>query len=108
MTVPLQPKLDVLWSFIRSNAKAKTVVFMSSGKQVRVVYEAFRHLQPGILLMHLHDNRSKAVDSTSRPNFRRPSTPISSPPTLPRATLDYPAVDWVIQLDCPEDAGLQL
>ncbi|KAK2190735.1 hypothetical protein NP493_71g02032 [Ridgeia piscesae] len=31
--------------------------------------------------------------------------PSSSPPDLAARGLDFPAVDWVVQLDCPEDAN---
>lgn len=35
MVVPLEEKLDVLWSFIKTHLFTKTIVFLSSGKQVR-------------------------------------------------------------------------
>lgn len=34
MVVPLNEKLDVLWSFIKTHLFTKTIVFLSSGKQV--------------------------------------------------------------------------
>ena len=105
VTVPLPGKLDVLWSFIRSNVKAKTVVFMSSGKQVRFVYEAFRHLQPGIPLMHLHGRQKQGgrLDVTTK--FSQAKHAVLFSTDIAARGLDFPAVDWVIQLDCPEDAG---
>lgn len=47
LTTPLPEKLDMLWGFIKAQKKSKLICFFSSGKQVRFVYEAFRHLQPG-------------------------------------------------------------
>ena len=35
MIVDLDKKLDTLWSFVKSHLACKTLVFMSSGKQVR-------------------------------------------------------------------------
>lgn len=35
MVVELDQKLDVLWSFIKTHLFTKTIVFLSSGKQVR-------------------------------------------------------------------------
>ncbi|RRT63453.1 hypothetical protein B296_00017125 [Ensete ventricosum] len=58
--VPLDQKLNLLWSFIKANLKSKILVFLSSCKQV-----CFQHV-------------------ASR-------------------GLDFSAVDWVIQVDCPED-----
>lgn len=100
----LPQKLDVLWSFIRSNLKAKTVVFVSSGKQVRFIYESFRHLQPGIPLMHLHGRQKQGgrLDITTR--FSQAKHAVLFSTDVAARGLDFPAVDWVIQLDCPEDA----
>lgn len=35
-------KLDVLWSFLKAHLKSKVIVFLSTCKQVRFVFEAFR------------------------------------------------------------------
>ena len=101
---PLPEKLNTLWSFIRSNLKAKTIVFLSSGKQVRFVYESFRHLQPGVPLLHLHGRQKQGgrLDITTR--FSRSKYAVLFATDVAARGLDFPAVDWVIQLDCPEDA----
>merc|ERR1711977_596587 len=101
---PLADKLNTLSSFIRNNLKAKIIVFLSSGKQVRFVYESFRHLQPGIPLLHLHgrQKQSARLDITSKFSSSKNSC-IFATDVVARG-LDFPAVDWVIQLDCPEDA----
>lgn len=101
---PLPEKLDTLFSFIKSNLKAKTIVFMSSGKQVRFVYESLRHLQPGIPLLHLHGRQKQGgrLDITTR--FSQAKYAVLFSTDVAARGLDFPAVDWVIQLDCPEDA----
>lgn len=101
---PLASKLDVLWSFIRSNLKSKTVVFLSSGKQVRFVYESLRHLQPGIPLMHLHGKQKQGgrLDITTK--FSQSQHAVLFATDVAARGLDFPAVDWVIQVDCPEDS----
>ncbi|OJJ37731.1 hypothetical protein ASPWEDRAFT_39466 [Aspergillus wentii DTO 134E9] len=102
--VTLPQKLDILWSFIRSNLKSKTVVFLSSGKQVRFVYESLRHLQPGISLMHLHGRQKQGgrLDITTK--FSQAQHAVLFATDVAARGLDFPAVDWVIQMDCPEDA----
>lgn len=104
VVTPLASKLDTLWSFIRSNLKSKTVVFLSSGKQVRFVYESFRHLQPGIPLMHLHGRQKQGgrLDITTK--FSQSQHAVLFATDVAARGLDFPAVDWVIQMDCPEDA----
>jgi ATP-dependent RNA helicase DDX10/DBP4 len=101
---PLPQKLDILWSFIRNNLKTKAMVFLSSGKQVRFVYESFRHLQPGIPLLHLHGRQKQGgrLDITTR--FSQAKYAVLFATDVAARGLDFPAVDWVIQLDCPEDA----
>ncbi|KAI9728131.1 MAG: ATP-dependent RNA helicase dbp4 [Chrysothrix sp. TS-e1954] len=99
----LADKLDTLWSFLRSSKKSKILVFLSSGKQVRYVYEAFRKLQPGIPLMHLHGRQKQTarLDITTRFSAARHACLFAT--DIAARGLDYPAVDWVVQVDCPED-----
>jgi ATP-dependent RNA helicase DDX10/DBP4 len=101
---PLPEKLDTLWSFIRANLKKKILVFLSSGKQVRFLYEALRHLQPGLPLLHLHGRQKQAVrlDITTRFSSTKNACLLAT--DVAARGLDFPAVDWVVQVDCPEDA----
>lgn len=101
---PLPEKLDTLWSFLRANLKSKILVFLSSGKQVRFVYESFRHMQPGISLLHLlgRQKQTARLDITTR--FSTSKTCCLFATDVAARGLDFPAVDWVVQLDCPEDA----
>ncbi|MCJ1415933.1 ATP-dependent RNA helicase dbp4 [Xylographa parallela] len=101
---PLPEKLDTLWSFIRANLKSKVLVFLSSGKQVRFVYESFRHLQPGIPLLHLHGRQKQTARLDITTKFAASKNTCLFATDVVARGLDFPAVDWVIQLDCPEDA----
>jgi len=104
IVTPLNQKLDTLWSFIQSTKKAKIIVFLSSGKQVRFVYESFRHMQPGIPLLHLHGRQKQTarLDITKRFSAAKMSCLFAT--DVAARGLDFPAVDWVVQVDCPEDA----
>ncbi len=104
IVTPLPDKMDTLWSFIRSNLKSKILVFLSSGKQVRFVYEAFRHMRPGIPLMHLHGRQKQSARLDITTNFSATKNACLFATDVVARGLDFPAVDWVIQLDCPEDA----
>ncbi|KAJ6444932.1 ATP-dependent RNA helicase DBP4 [Purpureocillium lavendulum] len=103
ITTPLPEKLDTLYGFIKANLKSKIIVFLSSGKQVRFVYESFRHLQPGIPLLHLHGRQKQVarLEITSRFTAAK-HTCLFATDVVARG-IDFPAVDWVIQADCPED-----
>lgn len=104
IVTPLPEKLDTLWSFIRANLKSKILVFVSSGKQVRFVYETFRHLRPGIPILHLHGRQKQTARLDITTKFSSSKNSCLFATDVVARGLDFPAVDWVIQLDCPEDA----
>lgn len=104
IVAPLPEKLNTLYGFIRSNTKCKMIVFLSSGKQVRFVYESFRSLRPGIPLLHLHGRQKQGarLEITSRFTSAQYSCLFAT--DVVARGIDFPAVDWVVQVDCPEDA----
>jgi ATP-dependent RNA helicase DDX10/DBP4 len=104
IVTPLPEKLDTLFGFIKSNLKSKIVVFLSSGKQVRFVYESFRHLQPGIPLLHLHGRQKQIARLEITHRFTKAKNACLFATDVVARGVDFPAVDWVIQVDCPEDA----
>ena len=101
---PLPEKFDTLWSFIRANVKKKILVFLSSGKQVRFVYESLRHLQPGVPLLHLHGRQKQTARLEITSKFARSQFTCLFATDVVARGLDFPAVDWVVQVDAPEDA----
>ncbi|PVV01836.1 hypothetical protein BB560_003733 [Smittium megazygosporum] len=103
MEVELQAKLDYLFSFIKTHLKTRIIVFMSSCKQVRFVYETFCKLQPGIPLLHLHGKQKQMARSQVFSKFRKMPFACMFCTDIAARGLDFPIVDWVIQLDCPED-----
>jgi ATP-dependent RNA helicase DDX10/DBP4 len=101
---PLEEKLDTLWSFIQASKKSKILCFFSSAKLVRFVYESFRHMQPGIPLLHIHGRQKQGarLDTTAKFSAAKASCLFAT--DVAARGLDFPAVDFVIQVDCPEDA----
>ncbi|CAH1228117.1 DDX10 [Branchiostoma lanceolatum] len=100
----LHQKLDLLFSFIKNHLRSKILVFLSSCKQVRYVYEAFCRLQPGMSVLCLHGKmpQMKRVDVYN--SFCRKQHVCLLATDIAARGLDFPAVHWVLQLDCPEDA----
>jgi ATP-dependent RNA helicase DDX10/DBP4 len=103
ITTPLPEKLDTLYGFIKASLKSKIIVFLSSGKQVRFVYESFRHLQPGIPLLHLHGRQKQVARLEITNRFTEAKQACLFATDVVARGIDFPAVDWVIQVDCPED-----
>ena len=104
IVTPLPEKLDTLWGFIKANLKSKILVFVSSAKQVRFIYETFRHLRPGIPILHLHGRQKQTARLDITTKFSTSKNSCLFATDIVARGLDFPAVDWVIQLDCPEDA----
>ncbi|ODN86073.1 ATP-dependent RNA helicase DBP4 [Cryptococcus wingfieldii CBS 7118] len=101
--VNLERKLDALWGFVKSHLKMKGIVFATSGKQVRFIFETFRRLHPGLPLMHLHGKQKQPTRLDIFHRYSSQKTALLICTDVAARGLDFPGVDWVIQLDCPED-----
>ncbi|CAA7266168.1 unnamed protein product [Cyclocybe aegerita] len=104
LLVELDKKLDVLWSFIKTHLQSKVIVFMSSCKQVRFVFETFCKMHPGMPLLHLHGKQKQSARLTMYQRFTSSSHAVLFATDIAARGLDFPSVDWVVQLDAPEDA----
>lgn len=100
----LPKKLDTLFSFIKTHLQVKSLVFFSTCKQVRFVYETFCKLQPGIPLMHLHGKQKQTKRLEIFKKFVTAKHAFLFATDIAARGLDFPAVDWVVQVDAPEDA----
>ncbi|GAB4830001.1 DEAD-box ATP-dependent RNA helicase 32 [Ancistrocladus abbreviatus] len=95
--VPLEQKLDVLWSFIKAHLNSRILVFLTTRKQVNFVFEVFKKLHSGIPLNCLQGkmNQEKRLGTYSQFCGMRAvlfSTNVSA------RGLDFEmAVDWVVQ-----------
>ncbi|KAH6795769.1 hypothetical protein C2S51_036755 [Perilla frutescens var. frutescens] len=103
MIVPLDQKLDMLWSFIRAHLKSRILVFLSSCKQVKFVYEAFKKLRPGIPLKCLHGRMKQDKRMGIYTQFCENHSVLFSTDVVSRGLDFNKGIDWVVQVDCPED-----
>jgi ATP-dependent RNA helicase DDX10/DBP4 len=105
METPAPAKLDVLWSFIKTHLRARTIVFVSTCKQVRFLYEALRRLRPGVPLRALHGKMGQARRVAVYQAFCADAAGVLFATDVAARGLDFPSVDWVVQADAPEDAA---
>lgn len=103
--VSLREKLSVLWSFIKTHLKSKMIIFLSSGKQVRFVFEAFCKLRPGMSLLHMHGNMKQVRRTEMYDAFCRTKSAALFATDVASRGLDFPDVEWVVQVDCPDDVA---
>ena len=101
----LPDKLDILWSFIKTHLKARVIVFLSTCKQVRFVYESFRRLRLGTPLRALHGRMSQYKRMGVYQQFCNSKAGVLLATDVAARGLDFPGVDWVVQADCPEDVA---
>lgn len=108
MVVPLQHKLDAIFSFIKSHLKCKSIIFLSSCSQVRHIWQVFCTLQPGVPLMALHGKLKQETRTKLYFDFlQRPHAVLFATDVAARG-LDFPNVDWVVQADAPEDLEMYI
>lgn len=104
MVVPLPQKLSVLFSFIRTHLRSKVLVFFSACRQVQFAHETFRKMRPGVPLMCLHGKQKQTKRLDIFNAFTRSQHAVLLATDIAARGLDFPKVDWVIQVDAPEDA----
>ncbi|KAK6149297.1 hypothetical protein DH2020_016822 [Rehmannia glutinosa] len=105
MVIPLDQKLDMLWSFLKAHLNSRVLVFLSSCKQVKFVYEAFKKLRPGIPLKCLHGRMKQDRRMGIYAQFCEKRSVLFSTDVASRGLDFNKAVDWVVQVDCPEDVA---
>lgn len=100
----LHQKVDMLYSFIRNHLKKKTIVFFACCKEVQYLFRVFCRLRPGVPVLALHGKQQQMKRVEVYNDFLRKNTAVLFATDLAARGLDFPAVNWVLQFDCPEDA----
>ncbi|CAM5075749.1 unnamed protein product [Eretmochelys imbricata] len=101
----LQQKINMLYSFLRSHLNKKSIVFYASCKEVQYLFRVFCRLRPGIPIMALHGKQQQMKRMEVYNDFVRKKSAVLFATDVAARGLDFPAVNWVIQFDCPEDAN---
>ena len=102
-TCNLDQKLEVLLAFLRAHRQVKTIVFLTSCKQTQFVTDLLRRLRPGVSVACLHGRLKQPRRVAVVEKFQRSDAMVLLATDVAARGLDIPAVDWVLQLDCPED-----
>ncbi|XP_078736571.1 putative ATP-dependent RNA helicase DDX10 isoform X4 [Lampetra fluviatilis] len=101
----LHQKVNMLYSFIKSHLTKKVIVFFSSCKQVQFLFHAFCRLRPGMPILALHGKQQQMKRMDVYQDFCRKKSAALFATDIAARGLDFPAVSWVLQFDCPEDAS---
>ncbi|KAM8889081.1 putative ATP-dependent RNA helicase DDX10 isoform 1-T2 [Synchiropus picturatus] len=100
----LHQKINMLYSFIRSHLKKKIIVFFACCKEVQYLFRAFCRLRPGIPVLALYGKQKQKKRVEVYNDFVRKQNAVLFATDIAARGLDFPAVNWVLQFDCPEDA----
>lgn len=103
VVVPLQHKLNAVYSFLKSHLQHKSIVFLATCAQVRHAHALFCALRPGLPVLALHGKLAQERRTQIYFDFlQRPVAVLLATDVCARG-LDFPHVDWVLQADAPED-----
>ncbi|CAK6978074.1 probable ATP-dependent RNA helicase DDX10 [Scomber scombrus] len=100
----LHQKVNMLFSFIRSHLKKKVIVFFACCKEVQYLFRIFCRLRPGMPILALHGKQQQMKRVEVYNDFLRKQNAVLFATDIAARGLDFPAVNWVLQYDCPEDA----
>ncbi|XP_023230128.1 probable ATP-dependent RNA helicase DDX10 [Centruroides sculpturatus] len=76
---------------------------MATCKQVKYTYETFCRMRPGMTVMALYGSLHQLRRMSIYDEFCRKQHAVLFATDIAARGLDFPSVNWVIQLDCPED-----
>nr|XP_056714860.1 probable ATP-dependent RNA helicase DDX10 [Euleptes europaea] len=101
----LPQKISMLYSFLRSHLHKKSIVFFASCKEVQYLFRMFCRLRPGLPVLALHGKQQQMKRMEVYNDFVRKKSAVLFATDIASRGLDFPAVNWVIQFDCPEDGN---
>jgi len=104
-TVALPDKLHAVWGFVKTHLTSKTLIFLSSCRQVAFIHEALRQLRPGVPLRALHGRMKQSRRMAAFYDFCSAPAMVMLATDIAARGLDFPDVDWVLQADAPEDVA---
>ncbi|XP_040563620.1 probable ATP-dependent RNA helicase DDX10 [Lepeophtheirus salmonis] len=109
MVCELDKKMDMLLSFIKSHRKSKTLVFVQSCKQARYFQELLKKIRVGVSVLGLYGTLHQLRRMSIYEEFcQEENSMVLFATDIAARGLDFPKVDWVFQLDCPEDGKTYL
>jgi ATP-dependent RNA helicase DDX10/DBP4 len=108
VVVPLEHKLNAIYSFVKTHLRSKSIIFMSSCSQVRHAWELFCSLRPGLPILALHGKLVQHKRTKVYFEFLQKPHAILFATDIAARGLDFPNVDWVVQADAPEDRDMYI
>ncbi|KAF2351145.1 protein of unknown function DUF4217 [Trinorchestia longiramus] len=102
-TVEAHDKFNFLYSFLTNFKKEKILVFLSTSKQAKFYALAFALLNLPMKILYIHGGMKLERFSHVFDTFKSEKKIVMLATDVVSRGLDFVGVDWVVQLDCPED-----
>ncbi|EFC50712.1 dead box RNA helicase [Naegleria gruberi] len=97
----LEDKIDILFSFLKSHQNKKVIVFSSTVKQVSFLHTVFKHLPLSVKMFKLAGRMSQGSRREMFEGFTSAKAAVLFATDIAARGLDFPRVDFVLQLDAP-------
>lgn len=98
---PSENRFLLLFTFLKKNRKKKVMVFFNSCHSVKYHQELLNYIDLPVLA--IHGKQKQAKRTTTFYQFCNAETGILLCTDVAARGLDIPAVDWIVQLDPPDD-----
>ncbi|CAI2363616.1 unnamed protein product [Moneuplotes crassus] len=94
-------KFRLLFTFLRKNIKKKVMVFMSSCNAVKFYSDLLNYVDVPVKEIHGKQNQQKRTSTYF--DFCEATEGVLICTDVAQRGLDFPAVDWIVQYDPPDD-----
>ncbi|BAM40224.1 ATP-dependent RNA helicase [Theileria orientalis strain Shintoku] len=106
LCIPPKFKLTALFCLLSKHQNKRIIVFLSTCKLVRFMYEAFKRMIPAIPMTELHGKQSQNKRLTQFTRFAaKQNHGCIFTTDLAARGIDFPSVDLVIQFDLPDSVS---
>ncbi|GIX63163.1 ATP-dependent RNA helicase [Babesia caballi] len=103
IVVPVSLKLPALFHLLSKNQQKRFIVFLATCKQVRFVFEVFKRLIPAVPMTEWHGKQSQLKRNEQFTRFAaKQNYGCIFTTDVGARGVDFPAVDYVVQLDIPD------
>ncbi|KAI7685979.1 putative ATP-dependent RNA helicase pitchoune [Sarcoptes scabiei] len=101
VTLTMDKRLPLLFTFIKKNQSKKIMVFFSSCMSVKFHHELFNYIDVPVLSIHGKQKQNKRT--TTFLQFRNMTSGVLFCTDLAARGLDIQNIDWIVQYDPPDD-----
>jgi ATP-dependent RNA helicase DDX10/DBP4 len=95
--------MNTLYSFLKTHQREKIIVFVSTCKQVRFIYESLKKFRLGLPMYELQGHQKQKKRMAIYFTFCEKKYGLLISTNIASRGLDFPMIDWVIQYDIPEN-----